>query len=153
MRRRVRFRPPGVKPGQRVGPLGPFRGRLGLHWVIAPLLLGLVLAAAGWLFLRGSPPGPPWRPVGSVEDLRDGEPREAGSGVFVAPAPGGGFAAVIAEPGCPLSVADDGYADCRGRRYRTDGSPEAGLGEPLDLVPLRVSGGEIYVNPAARIER
>jgi CBS-domain-containing membrane protein len=26
-----------------VGPLGPYRGRLGLAWVIAPLVLGVVL--------------------------------------------------------------------------------------------------------------
>ncbi len=49
--RRIRFRPPGVKPWTRIGPLGPFRGRLGLPWVIAPLILGVVLLIAGSLFL------------------------------------------------------------------------------------------------------
>jgi len=51
--RRIRFRSPGVKPGQRIGPLGPFRGRLGLHWVIAPIVLGVVLLVAGWFLLFG----------------------------------------------------------------------------------------------------
>jgi hypothetical protein len=49
--RRIRFRPPGVKPWTRIGPLGPFRGRLGLAWVIAPLVVGAALLAAGWLLL------------------------------------------------------------------------------------------------------
>lgn len=54
MPRRVRFRPPGVKPWTRIGPLGPFRGRLGLSWVIAPLVVGAAVLIAGWLwFFRG----------------------------------------------------------------------------------------------------
>jgi hypothetical protein len=50
--RRIRFRPPGVKPWTRLGPLGPFRGRLGIQWVIAPIALGVILLAAGVLYLR-----------------------------------------------------------------------------------------------------
>jgi hypothetical protein len=49
--RRPRFRPPGVKPWTRIGPLGPFRGRLGLAWVIAPLVIGVVLLWVGWALL------------------------------------------------------------------------------------------------------
>jgi hypothetical protein len=51
-RGRIRFRPPGVKPWTRFGTLGPVRSRLGLAWVIAPLVLGALLLAAGWLLLR-----------------------------------------------------------------------------------------------------
>ena len=51
-RRRLRFRPPGVRPWTRIGPLGPFRGRLGLAWVIAPIVLGIVLLIAFLVFLR-----------------------------------------------------------------------------------------------------
>jgi hypothetical protein len=50
-RRRIRFRPPGVKPWTRIGPLGPFRGRLGLGWVIAPLVVGVLLVIAATLLL------------------------------------------------------------------------------------------------------
>jgi len=50
-RKRVRFRPPGLKPTTKVGTLGPYRGRLGLAWVIASLLAGLVIAIAGYLAL------------------------------------------------------------------------------------------------------
>ena len=51
LRRRVRFRPPGVKPWTRFGTLGPVRSRLGLAWVIAPLILGAILLVAGWALL------------------------------------------------------------------------------------------------------
>ena len=50
-KKRVRFRPPGLKPTTKVGPLGPYRGRLGLSWVIAPILLGAILLAGGWFAL------------------------------------------------------------------------------------------------------
>ena len=46
-----RFRPPGLKPWTKVGTLGPFRGRLGLAWVIAPLVVGAVLLVVGYLLL------------------------------------------------------------------------------------------------------
>ena len=50
-RKRVRFRPPGLKPSTKVGTLGPYRGRLGLAWVIAPIVAGLVILIAGWIAL------------------------------------------------------------------------------------------------------
>ncbi|HXF56276.1 MAG TPA: hypothetical protein VNO34_01605 [Actinomycetota bacterium] len=50
---RIRFRPPGAKPWTRVGPLGPYRGRLGLGWVIAPLVVGvLLLVSMAVLYFR-----------------------------------------------------------------------------------------------------
>jgi hypothetical protein len=50
-RKRVQLRPPGLKPTTKVGTLGPYRGRLGLAWVIAPLIAGLVILLAGALLL------------------------------------------------------------------------------------------------------
>jgi hypothetical protein len=50
-RRRFQFRPPGLKPTTRVGALGPYRGRLGFAWVIAPLIAGIVILVAGFLIL------------------------------------------------------------------------------------------------------
>ena len=51
MARRIRFRPPGLKPTTKVGTLGPYRGRLGVAWVVAPMVAGLVILIAGWLAL------------------------------------------------------------------------------------------------------
>jgi hypothetical protein len=44
------------------------RAPLGLQWVIASVVAGIVLVAAGVLFLQrgASPPGPPWVEVGPV---------------------------------------------------------------------------------------
>jgi hypothetical protein len=50
-RKRVQLRPPGLKPTTKVGTLGPYRGRLGLAWVIAPLIAGLVIVLAGAFLL------------------------------------------------------------------------------------------------------
>jgi hypothetical protein len=49
--KRVHFRPPGLKPTTKVGTLGPYRGRLGFAWVVAPLIAGLVILAAGLFVL------------------------------------------------------------------------------------------------------
>ena len=49
--KRFHFRPPGLKPTTKVGTLGPYRGRLGLAWVIAPIVAGLIILIAGWLAL------------------------------------------------------------------------------------------------------
>lgn len=46
-KKRLQFRPPGLKPTTKVGTLGPYRGRLGLAWVIAPLVAGVVILLAG----------------------------------------------------------------------------------------------------------
>ena len=51
-RKKVTFRPPGLKPTTKVGTLGPYRGRLGLAWVIAPIVAGLVILVAGFFALR-----------------------------------------------------------------------------------------------------
>lgn len=50
-RKRIQFRPPGLKPTTKVGTLGPYRGRLGVAWVIAPLAVGVLILAAGLLVL------------------------------------------------------------------------------------------------------
>ena len=50
-RKRVAIRPPGLKPTTKVGTLGPYRGRLGLAWVIAPVIVGALILVAGYLAL------------------------------------------------------------------------------------------------------
>jgi hypothetical protein len=52
VRKRIRFRPPGLKPTTKVGTVGPYRGRLGLAWVIAPIIAGIVIIVAAFLALR-----------------------------------------------------------------------------------------------------
>lgn len=155
---RIRFRPPGVKPGQKIGPLGPFRGRLGLHWVIAPIVVGAVLVVVGWYFLfRTSRPEAPWRPVAEVESLARGSARPALDHVFVGRSEDGRIFAVAEDPGCPLTIEGTRYLDCQGNLYGlagvSAGGDALGVGDPLDLVPFQIYRGEIYVDPTRRIER
>jgi hypothetical protein len=51
MAKRFQIRPPGLKPTTKVGTFGPYRGRLGLAWVIAPLVAGILIVVAGYLAL------------------------------------------------------------------------------------------------------
>lgn len=51
MVRRFRIRPPGLKPTTKIGTLGPYRGRLGLAWVIAPIVAGAIILVAGSIAL------------------------------------------------------------------------------------------------------
>ena len=44
----AKFRAPGLKPGTKIGALGPFRGRLGLAWFIAAILFGVLILVAGY---------------------------------------------------------------------------------------------------------
>lgn len=50
-RKRLQVRPPGLKPTTKIGTLGPYRGRLGLAWVVAPIVAGVAIAVAGYLAL------------------------------------------------------------------------------------------------------
>jgi hypothetical protein len=49
--RRLSIRPPGLKQTTKIGTLGPYRGRLGLAWVIAPVAVGALIVVAGYLAL------------------------------------------------------------------------------------------------------
>jgi hypothetical protein len=51
MPKKIQIRPPGLKPTTKVGTLGPYRGRLGLAWVIAPLIAGVFIIVAGYFAL------------------------------------------------------------------------------------------------------
>jgi len=146
-RRRVRLRPPGLKPWTRIGTLGPFRGRLGLSWVIAALAVGIVVLAAGsYALLRPHPPGGTFVPVGAERSFPDGTAHAVGvPGGFVGRV-NGNLVAVLQEDGCPLEVVAGGYRDCRGTTYRLDGTGAAGCGG-LDLLVVRVYRGVVYVDP------
>jgi hypothetical protein len=48
-RKKITIRPPGLKSTTKVGTIGPYRGRLGLAWVIAPIVVGALIVVAGYL--------------------------------------------------------------------------------------------------------
>jgi hypothetical protein len=152
-RRRVRLRPPGLKPWTRIGTLGPFRGRLGLSWVIAAVVVGVVVLAAGsYALLRPHEPGGSFVPVGAESSFPPGTARAVDvPGAYVGRS-GGALIAVLQEDGCALTVRDGGYRDCRGAVYRLDGTGEAGCGG-LDLLLVRIDRGTVYVDPDHPVTR
>jgi hypothetical protein len=117
---RVRFRPPGLKPWTRVGTLGPFRGRMGIAWVVAPILVGAVLLVVAWFTLiRPNPPDAPF--------------------VRVAPAD-----ALAASPRTIPSRGGDGPILVG---VGSDGLLSAASAEPCHAYPLKVYRGVVYVDP------
>jgi hypothetical protein len=146
-RRRVRLRPPGLKPWTRIGTLGPFRGRLGLSWVVAAVVVGVVVLAAGsYALLRPHPPGGSFVPVGSAASIVDGTARAVDvPGVFVGRV-GDRLVAVLQEDGCSLAVQGRGYRDCRDVEYDLNGNGASGCGG-LDLLVVTVYRGTVYVDP------
>ena len=160
---------PGRDPGGRVAYLPPkaararkliLRSQLGRGWIVAAALFGLVILAAGVLFLtRDGHPGPPWVRVAPLSALPDGAVTEvagpAGQ-VVVVDRRGGGLRALLAPPGgCPVRGAGSGFArPCAGQRWDRSGAPASNLRDgqeappPLRPVTPLFAGGELYVNPA-----
>ncbi len=145
--RRVYFRAPGVKTGSTIGPLGPFRGTLGIHWVIGAIAVGLFLVLVGsWFFLREPPP--PFQEVEqfTFEQLEPGRPTEAFAGVYVARTVEGEAFAVAEPANCELELVTGGYIDCAERRYGLDGT---GRKASLQRLPIEVHRGAIYIDISA----
>ena len=153
-RRRLRFRPPMVRPGSKIGPLGPFRGRLGLHWVIGSIVVAAVLGVAGWFLLAPRQPEPPWVAVGEAERFTEG------SAVRLAAPPRvwvandrGTIVALLEAPGCTATFCPTGHLAACNVLYTLDGLAGEGPGVGLDALPVRIHRGTVYVNPRAPIDR
>ena len=136
-----------MKTGSTIGPLGPFRGTLGIQWVVGAIAVGLVLVLMGsWFFLRE--PQPPFERVDSfvIEELEVGTAREAFSGIYVG-RPTEDSLVAVDEPGnCELELIEGGYEDCADRRYGLDG---VGHKVALTRLPVEVHQGAIYIDPTA----
>jgi hypothetical protein len=159
--------PPGRDPGGRVAYLPPkaakarkliLRSQLGRGWIVAAALFGLVILAAGALFLaRQGRPGPPWVRVAPVSALPAGAVTETAgpAGQVVVVDRRGDLRAFLAPPGsCPVRAAGSGFArPCAGQRWDAEGSPASELRDgqeappPLRRVPAAVAGGDLYLDP------
>jgi hypothetical protein len=145
--RRVHLRSPGVKTGSTIGPLGPFRGTLGIQWVVGSIAVGLILVLTGsWFFLRE--PQAPFEQVEAFtyEELGVGMAREALPGIYLGK-PSEDTLYAIAEPvNCELELVPDGYVDCADRRFGLDG---VGRKVSLTRLPVEVHQGAIFIDPSA----
>jgi hypothetical protein len=158
---------PGRDPGGKLAYLPPraakarkliLRSQLGRGWIVASALFGLVILAAGALFLAGQGrPGPPWVRVAAVSALPAGAVTETPGppGQVVVVDRRGGLRAFLAPPGaCPIRGAGSGFArPCAGQRWDASGSPASELRDgqeappPLRQVPAAVAAGDLYVDP------
>jgi hypothetical protein len=144
---RVHIRPPGVKTGSTVGPFGPFRGRLGIHWVLGAIAVGLVIVLAGsWFMFRE--PGPPFERVEAftIDQVAPGTAREAFAGIFLGRTEDGRPFAVAEPDNCPLEPAGAEYVDCAERHYELDGTGRRGH---LPVLPVQVHHDAVYIDTSA----
>jgi hypothetical protein len=145
----VYLRAPGVKTGSTIGPLGPFRGTLGIQWVIGSIVVGLLtLFAVTWTLFREPPP--PFEKVTAFtsEDVEIGTAREAFAGIYLGRASEEQLFAVAEPVNCPLELVPDGYVDCADRHFGLDG---VGRTTSLHLLPIQVHRGAIYIDTSAAV--
>jgi hypothetical protein len=126
------------------------RAPLGLQWVVASLVAGLVVVVAGVLFVqRGAEPPPaPWVQVGAVEDLH---PAHVDPDLEVLLVTGGGRVRAFVDAGdvayCPASNRLEA-AD--GRVWSLTGRGFAGVAS-LEEHPTRLHDGQVYVDPTVSV--
>jgi hypothetical protein len=153
---------PGRDPGGRIAYLPPraararkliLRSQLGRGWIVAAALFGVVILAAGVLFLaRGGRPGPPWVRVAPVSALPAGAVTEVPgpAGQVVVADRRDGLRAFLTAPGpCPVRAAGGGFArPCTGQRWDAAGAPAGGRPAPAPLrqVPATVAAGDLYID-------
>lgn len=126
------------------------RAPLGLGWIVASVLAGVVLLVAGAVFLLRStgPPGPPFVAVGRVETLGAAAVRDD-LGVLVVTV--GGVRAFPLEPHRPRYCPTSGRLESPdGRVWSTTGRALDG-GPSLPTHPVVVHEGIVYVDPTRSI--
>lgn len=124
------------------------RAPLGLQWVVASLVAGLVLLVAGALLLgRGADaPGAPWVPLGPVASLAPSA-TDAGTGLLVVHV-AGRVRAFEAPDGVAYCAASNRLEHPDGRVWALTGRGLAGTAS-LVPVPTLTVAGVAHVDPTA----
>jgi hypothetical protein len=156
--RRTAYLPPRAAKARKL----ILRSQLGRGWIVASAVFGLVILAAGGLYLaRAGRPGAPWVRVAPLEALPAGavtevpgasrSARQALAGqVVVVDRRGDEPRVFLAAPGpCQVVAAGAGFArPCAGQRWDAAGTPAAGQAFPaLRRRPATFARGDLYVNP------
>jgi hypothetical protein len=123
------------------------RAPLGLQWVVAALVAGLVVLVAGLLLLGpgSEAPGPPWIALGAVEALPESS-TEPGSGVLVVHV-AGRVRAFAAPEGVAYCGASNRLEHPDGRVWALTGRGLAGTAS-LAPVPTLTVSGTAYLDPS-----
>jgi hypothetical protein len=128
------------------------RAPLGLQWVIAAVVAGLVVLVAGAVFLARSdaPPAAPWVPVAALEDLAEVGAMRAVDGVLLVGVGGRprAFAEAPALAYCPDSNRLEAVD---GRSWSLTGRGLGGVAS-LREHPTLVHDGRLYLDPTRLVE-
>jgi hypothetical protein len=148
--RRVAYLPPRAAKARKL----ILRSQLGRGWMVASAVFGMVILAAGALYLAGARrPGAPWVRVAALEALPAGAVTEApgpAGQVVVVDRRGGDLRAFLARPGpCAMVAAGAGFArPCSGQRWDAGGTPAGGAAaQALHQRPVALARGDLYVLP------
>jgi hypothetical protein len=121
------------------------RAPLGMQWIVASVIAGLVVVVAGVLFLQRSaePPPAPWQPVGTVDEVAPAR-RVDTLGVLVVAAGGRvrAFAGADGVAYCPPSNRLEAPGD---RVWSLTGRGLGGT-PSLDEHPTLVQDGTVYLD-------
>lgn len=123
------------------------RAPMGLQWVVASVLAGVLVLVAGGLFLlrSGHPPTEPWVPVGPVDEIGDAR-HEQDLGVLLVGA-GGRVRAFSDAQGVVYCPGTHRLESADGRVWNLTGRGFSGV-ESLEEHPTLVQDGEVYVDPS-----
>jgi hypothetical protein len=122
------------------------RAPLGMQWIVASVLAGLIVVVAGVLFLQrsGEPPPAPWEPVGTLEEVA---PTRLVADLDVLVVAAGGRVRAFAD------AEDVGYCATSNRLEAADGRvwnlTGRGFGGTVSLAehPTLVQDGIVYLDP------
>ena len=122
------------------------RAPLGLQWVVASLVAGVVVLVAGLLLLggRADTPGAPWEPIGAVEDLPESA-YDAASDLLVVHV-AGRVRAFAAPDGVTYCAPSNRLEHPDGRVWALTGRGLAGTASLAPAPTLTVSG-VAYLDP------
>ena len=150
---RVTDEDPGFGPGGYLPDRAARRARkimlrapLGLQWIVASAVAGLVVLVAGVLFLRGADE-PPGEPFVAAADVAEVEPALDVADLGVLLVVGGRVRAFPLDDAGLLWCPDSGYIEsASGRVWSPTGRALDG-GESLASHPTVVHDGTVYVDP------
>jgi len=141
------FGPSGYLPGRAAKRARKIvlRAPLGLQWLVAALVFGVVVLVAGLLFLRSSgPPGPPWVATVALAEVGDG----------LTPLPQVDGTLFIGAGRVHVFTTSDDLRYCEQVRRLVDDRDNVwslegiGFGTPsLDRYADRIHDGVVYVDP------
>jgi hypothetical protein len=126
------------------------RAPLGMQWIVASLVAGVIVVVAGVLFLQrsGEPPPAPWQPVGALDEVRPTQVVEVLDVLVVAA--GGRVRAFADADGVDYCPSSNRLESDDGRVWNLTGR---GLGGAASLAehPTLVQDGIVYLDPSRTI--